>query len=129
MSYSGRSVTTTLRCSQQSAPIGPRLLWFLPPATIQLRGHAEVLDGDDDIGEAVFRGFWLGRRILDAYERSRKNGETRICFLKITPQPIVRTYMVGSNVWELTRRMEAAAGTVVIRPPDLPAAAAERSPL
>jgi general stress protein 26 len=23
--------------------IRPRLLWFLPPATIQLRGHAEVL--------------------------------------------------------------------------------------
>ena len=44
--------------------IRPRLLWFLPPATIQLRGHAEVLDGDDDIGEAVFRGFWIGLRIL-----------------------------------------------------------------
>jgi len=60
-------------------PIEPRALWFLPPATIQLRGHAKVLDGNDDIGEAVFRGFWMGRRILDAYERSRKNGETRVC--------------------------------------------------
>ena len=106
-------------------PIRRRLLWFLPPATIQLRGRAEVLDGSDDIGEAVFRRFWIGRRILDAYERSRRNGETRICFLKITPEPIVRTYMVGSKVWELTRRMEAAAGRVVIGPPHVPTAAAE----
>jgi Pyridoxamine 5'-phosphate oxidase len=106
-------------------PIRRRLLWFLPPATIQLRGGAEVLDGNDDVGEAVFRGFWIGRRILNAYERSRKNGETRICFLKITPEPIVRTYMVGSNVWELTRRMGSGAGRVDIGPVHVPTGAAE----
>jgi hypothetical protein len=39
--------------------------------------------------------------------------------LKIAPQPTVRTYMVGSSVWELTSRMESAAGKVVIGPPDL----------
>jgi hypothetical protein len=44
-------------------PIVRQLLWFLPPATIQLRGRAEVLDGEDDVGVAVFRHFWIGRRI------------------------------------------------------------------
>jgi len=45
--------------------------------------------------------------------------------LKITPDPIVRTYMVGSNVWELARRMESGAGRVVIGAPHVPTAAAE----
>jgi len=95
-------------------PIRRRFAWFLPPATIQLRGRAEVIDSLDDVGTATFSGFWIGRRILKAYEKSRRNGEARICFLKITPDPDVRTYMVGSNVWELSRRMEAGAGRVVI---------------
>ena len=58
----------------------------------------------------------MGRRILDAYEKSRRRGETRVCFLRITPDPVVHTYMVGTNVWELRKRMESAAATVVIEP-------------
>ena len=95
-------------------PIGHRFAQFLPPATIQLRGRAEIIDGADDLGIGVFRGFWIGRRILRAYEKWRRQGETRICFLKITPDPDVRTYMVGSNLLDLSRNMEAGAGRVVI---------------
>jgi hypothetical protein len=40
--------------------------------------------------------------------------ETRICFLKIRPDSDVRTYMVGSHLWDLSRGMEAGAGRVVI---------------
>jgi general stress protein 26 len=95
----------------------PRLLlFFLPPATIQLRGRAQILDETDKVGTDVFSQFWIGRRILDAYEQSRRRGETRICFLKITPDPVIRTYMVGYNIWEIKRRMESGAGKVVIRP-------------
>jgi len=94
-----------------------RFAWFLPPATIQIRGRAELLQGTGEAGTQVFRRFWIGRRILHAYDKSRQRGESRICFLKITPDPVVRTYMVGSNVWELNRRMEAGAASVVI-PPD-----------
>ena len=96
-------------------PLTRRFLQFLPPATIQLSGRAEILDWNDPAGAEVFRGFWMGRRILDAYAESRRRGETRVCFLRITPDPVVRTYMVGYGIWELRSRMESGAARVVIR--------------
>ncbi|HET8853557.1 MAG TPA: pyridoxamine 5'-phosphate oxidase family protein [Ktedonobacteraceae bacterium] len=98
-------------------PVTRRLLWFLPPPTIQMRGRAEILDWTDAEGTEVFRHFWMGRRILKAYNESHRRGETRICFLKITPDPVIATYMVGYNIWELRKRMESGAARVII-PPD-----------
>jgi general stress protein 26 len=95
-------------------PLTRQVLWFLPPPVIQLHGQAEILDGQDEQGTDVFRRFWMGRRILDAYLESRRRGETRICFLKITPDPVVSTYMVGYSAWELRRHMESGAAKVVI---------------
>ena len=95
-------------------PLTRRLLWFLPPPVIQLHGRTEILDWTDEEGTEVFRHFWMGRRILAAYQKSHRRGETRICFLKITPDPIVSTYMVGYSIWELRRRMESGAAKVVI---------------
>jgi predicted pyridoxine 5'-phosphate oxidase superfamily flavin-nucleotide-binding protein len=95
-------------------PMRRRLLWFLPPATIQLHGRAELLEAADEEGRAVFQRFWLGRRILKSYRAMERRGETRICFLKVTPDPLVRSYMVGSNVLSLMRHMEAGAGTALL---------------
>jgi hypothetical protein len=95
-------------------PLTRRFLWFLPPPTIQLSGRAEILDWTDEEGTDVFRGFWLGRRILEAYRKSRRRGETRMCFLKITLDPVISTYMVAGGLWELRNRVEAGAGKVII---------------
>ena len=95
-------------------PLPRRLLWFVPPATIQLHGQAVILDENDAEGTDVFRRFWVGRRILSAYEHLRQQQETRICFLKITLDPTIRTYGVGYSVWYLRRRMESAGATVVL---------------
>jgi hypothetical protein len=76
----------------------------------------EIVDWTDEEGTDVFRRFWMGRRILEAYQESHRRGETRICFLKITPDPVVSTYMVGYGVWELRKRMESGATKVVIPP-------------
>jgi general stress protein 26 len=95
-------------------PLTSRLLWFLPPPVIQLHGRAEILDWTDAEGTEVFRSFWMGRRILVAYHESHHCGETRICFLKITPDPEISTYMVGHSLWRLRTRMESGAGKVVI---------------
>jgi general stress protein 26 len=95
-------------------PVTRQLLWFLPPATIQLRGQAEILEASDEGGRAVFESFWLGRRILKSYRAMERHGETRICFLKITPDPLIRSYMVGSNVLSLMSHMEGGAGQVLI---------------
>ncbi|OJZ76223.1 pyridoxamine 5'-phosphate oxidase [Mycobacterium paraffinicum] len=93
-------------------PLQRRVLRFVPPATIQLHGRAEVLDWSDVQGTNVFRGFWMGRQILGAYEESRRAGETRVCFLKITLDPVVRSYGVGHSVWNLRRHMAGGADTV-----------------
>lgn len=97
-------------------PVTRRLLWFLPPPTIQLHGKAEILEWTDAEGTEVFQHFWMGRRILKAYNESHRHGETRICFLKITPDPIITTYMVGYSIWEIRKRMESGAAKVVIPP-------------
>jgi general stress protein 26 len=94
-------------------PLTRRLLWFLPPPSIQLQGQAEIVDWTDKDGSDVFRRFWIGRRILKAYQDSHRRGETRICFVKITPDPIVHTYMVGSSIWQVRKRMESGAGSVI----------------
>lgn len=97
-------------------PLTRRLLWFLPPPSIQLHGQAEIVDWTDEEGTDVFGRFWIGRRILEAYQESHRRGETRICFLKITPDPVVYTYMVGRSIWQLRKRMESGAAKVVIPP-------------
>ncbi len=95
-------------------PLPRRLLRFVPPATIHLRGRAEILDWTDEEGTNVFRRFWMGRRILAAYEKSgRREGETRVYFLKITLDPVIRTYALTHSVWDLRRRMESAGATVL----------------
>lgn len=95
-------------------PLRRPLLGFLPPPTIQLRGRAEILDWRDAEGTKVFERFWLGRRILKGYRNYHRRGETRICFLKITPDPVIRTYMVGASVWQVSRRMESGAAKVIV---------------
>jgi nitroimidazol reductase NimA-like FMN-containing flavoprotein (pyridoxamine 5'-phosphate oxidase superfamily) len=95
-------------------PLRRRLLWFLPPATIQLHGRAELVEATDEEGRTVFQHFWLGRRILKSYRAMERHGKTRICFLKITPDPLAHSYMVGSNILSLMRHMEAGAGTALL---------------
>ena len=94
-------------------PLTRRLLWFLPPPTIQVHGVAEILNWSDEEGTDVFRSFWMGRRILKGYRDFHRRGETRICFLRITPNPVIHTYMVGASIWQVRRRMESGAATVV----------------
>jgi general stress protein 26 len=95
-------------------PLQRRLLWFLPPATLQLHGRAEILNWTDAAGTDAFRSFWLGRQVLRAYRESHRRGESRICFLKISVDPVVHTYMVGSGIWEIRKHMEHGAATVVL---------------
>lgn len=97
-------------------PLTRRLLWFLPPPTVQLSGHAEIADWADEEGTEVFRDFWMGRRTLVAYQESRRRGETRVCSLKITRDPLIHTYLVGSSIWQLRKRMESGAATIAVPP-------------
>jgi hypothetical protein len=110
-----RNIATDPRVSVV-IPIPRPALTFLPPATIQLHGRAELLNWDDEAGTGVFERFWMGRRILDGYRRAREQGETRVCFVKITPEPKVHSYMVGYRIWEVRRNMEAGSANVSLNP-------------
>ena len=97
-------------------PFTRRLLWFLPPPTIQLHGQAEIVDWTDEEGTDVFRRFWMGRRILEAYQTvppSRRNQDLLSEDHSGSP---VYTYMVGYSIWQLRKRMESGAAKVVIPP-------------
>src|SRR6266508_233232 len=45
-------------------PLTRRLLWFLPPPTIQLHGQSQIVYWDDEEGTDVFMRFLMGRRIM-----------------------------------------------------------------
>ena len=94
-------------------PTPRRMLWGLPPATIQLRGRAQILDSTDPDARSVFAGFWLGRRIMKSYRELEERGEQRVCFLRIELDPVIHTYMIGTSVWQARSNMEAASATVV----------------
>lgn len=97
-------------------PVPRPILTFLPPATMQLHGLAELLGWDDPIGAAVFGRFWLGRRIVSEYKKARDAGESRVCFVRIVTEPSVRSYLVGTRPWEMGRKMDAAAAQVFLAP-------------
>lgn len=97
-------------------PLPRLLLRPVPPATIQLRGRAEILDWTDSEGQALFAGFWLGRQIITSYRRLHDRGESRICFLRIECDPVIHTYLLGTSrfgtVLRVRSDMEAGAATI-----------------
>jgi Pyridoxamine 5'-phosphate oxidase len=96
-------------------PLVRRLLWFLPPPSIQFQGTAEVLDRTHPGGKQAFESFFLGRTIMKMYREFERRGETRVCFLRIKPGPVMFAYAVDSPIWQLINRMEG--GLVKIEVP------------
>ena len=90
-------------------PLPRRVLWFVPPATLQLHGTATLLHWTDPRGTEVFQRFWLGRRILSGYRAAFAGGERRICFVRVVVDRDVRGYMVGSSLWTVSRDMKHGA--------------------
>jgi hypothetical protein len=87
-------------------PLVRHLLWFLPPPCIQFQGTAEILDRTHAGGNQAFESFFLGRTIVKMYKEFELRGETRVCFLRIKPGPVMFAYAVGRPVWQLINRME-----------------------
>jgi hypothetical protein len=97
-------------------PVTRRLLWFLPPPSIHFQGTAEILDWKDEVGTRIFGSFFMGRQILKKYKAANGRGDARICFVRITPDEEIFTYMVGYPVWDISKRMESGAARVKIPP-------------
>jgi nitroimidazol reductase NimA-like FMN-containing flavoprotein (pyridoxamine 5'-phosphate oxidase superfamily) len=95
-------------------PLTRGVLRFLPPPSIHLQGVAAILDRHDEEGIAAFKSFFMGRQILRMYERFERRGERRVCFIRITPAPVVVTYAVGHSILELRRKMEVGLDKVEV---------------
>jgi nitroimidazol reductase NimA-like FMN-containing flavoprotein (pyridoxamine 5'-phosphate oxidase superfamily) len=95
-------------------PLPRKVLWFMPPPCIQFHGRAEIVDRHDSGGTETFKTFFMGRRILAMYEDLERREDNRTCFLRITLEPVVSTYMVGHSIWELRRRMEVGTEQVAV---------------
>jgi hypothetical protein len=89
---------------------GERTCWYPSVSSVCTCSSAIVLTCS-----LVFAHMWMGQRFLRAYDADRQCGETRSCFLRIIPDPAISTYMLGSNLLDLTRPMESGAGSV--KPP------------
>jgi general stress protein 26 len=96
-------------------PVPRRLLWPVPPATLQLHGHATIIDWTNAEAREVFSGFPLGRQIINSYEQLHHRGESRICGLRIDLDPVIRTYLFGNSIWRARRRMESGSA-IAVRP-------------
>ena len=60
-------------------------------------------------------GFLLGRQIINSYQELHRRGESRICFLRIDLEPVIRTYLVGTSIWRARRSMESGSATAIRR--------------
>lgn len=94
-------------------PVPRLLLWFLPPATLQLTGRAEVIDWTDREATDVFARFWLGRRIVKGYNSLREHGDTRTVCVRVELDPVINSYLIGTSLWRVRSDMRAGAATVV----------------
>lgn len=95
-------------------PLTRRLWSFLPPPCIQFQGKAEIIDWKDEVGVQAFKKFFVGRRILSMYDELHRRGERTVCFLRITPDPVIFTYMLDRSIWEMRQRMETGMEKVQI---------------
>src|SRR5262249_36611459 len=87
---------------------------FLPPPCIQFQGTAQILDRSDASGRAAFESFLLGGTICRAYRELERRGETRVCFVRIRPGPVMFAYAVPTPLWRLVADMERGAAKVVV---------------
>jgi Pyridoxamine 5'-phosphate oxidase len=95
-------------------PLRRAVLGFVPPPCIQFQGTAELLGRDDADGTRAFESFALGRAILRSYARLERRGETRVCFLRIRPGPVMFAYAVGKSLWRLLRDMETGIARIEV---------------
>lgn len=95
-------------------PLRKRLLTFVPPPSIQFQGKAEIIDWKDEAGVQAFKTTFMGRMILDMYDEMYSRGDHSICFLRITPDPIIFTYGVGVSLWEMKRNMKIGFAKVEV---------------
>jgi hypothetical protein len=94
-------------------PLSRPVFTGLPPACIQFQAVAEVVDETDAGALQAFRSSWFLRTILRTEHHIVAEGG-RICFVRITPDPVVFTYGFGMSLLTLRRHAGKGARRVPI---------------
>ena len=89
----------------------PRSPGFLPPASIQFQGTAEIVPVTDETAQKAFNASFVLRMILKAQFAQKR--EVSI-FVRIRPDALVFTYGVGATLFRLMKHVEGASARVEI---------------
>ncbi|KUI38344.1 pyridoxamine 5'-phosphate oxidase [Mycobacterium sp. GA-2829] len=92
-------------------PVPHRFLAVVPPAVVQFRGFADILEAEHPSAVRAFQRSWFHRRILNA-ERLLVAEQAEMCFIAIRPQRTVFTYGIGMSALDVVRRPRQAIGEV-----------------
>lgn len=98
-------------------PLPRRILTLVPPACIQFQGTAEIVDGKDRAAVRAYGSSYFLRMILNVESDIVRSRGGEACFIRIRPDPVIFTYLLGLPVWEFRKRA-AYAGAKVRIPPE-----------
>jgi len=91
-------------------PIPRMLLTFAPMSCIQFQGKALVLKVDDAGAIESLKSTRMGRMSLDMAEKMNSGTWGELCFIMITPDPVIHTYGVGLSLMQMRSSMGQAQG-------------------
>ena len=95
-------------------PLSRRLLSFIPPYCIQFQGTASILEASNEEAIHVFESSRILRMILKTEFAIVAKAGGDPCFIRISPDPTIFTYGLGTPVWRLSSSAGAAMSKVTI---------------
>lgn len=96
-------------------PLSRRLVSLVPPNCIQFQGTADVVDGGDRAATNAFTTSYILSMMLQVSSRiDARLGE--VCFIRVTPDPVIFTYGLGLSFWQLRKHIEHAGSRVEVPP-------------
>jgi uncharacterized protein YhbP (UPF0306 family) len=93
-------------------PIPRRLITVAPMSCIQFQGRARLL-GTDDVGALeTMKSTRMGRMMLGMAKRMINELTGKLCFIMITPDPVIHTYGVGLSLFQMRNSFGRARGKI-----------------
>jgi nitroimidazol reductase NimA-like FMN-containing flavoprotein (pyridoxamine 5'-phosphate oxidase superfamily) len=102
-----------------TVPLFRRVLTFAPPNCIQFQGTAEIVPFEDEGARRAFSGSILMKRMMSYVEKHFEGKPSKLCYIRIEPDPVIFTYGLGLSLMELAKHIGEAHSKVKIPPEHL----------
>jgi hypothetical protein len=97
-------------------PVARRLFSFVPPSCIYFQGTGRILEIDNQNALEAFRSSYILRENVKLASHIKENELGRVCFIRITSDPVILTYGLGISIMEFRKHAADAASRVEIPP-------------